>query len=289
MSDPVLVHPVTPGGIRREDLDELVEGLRSGGLDARPARVEGEGFGVDQWYEIVAIWIALEASKAVINQAVTEAVEWARERFRRSSEEESGHLRGLPRSSRRHKGLRVEIVEHESNEGQVVEVVEIDAEDAEPVRRPPEGYERNTRFRPSERAGGERAAPAENISQELPALDLPALTGEKQDLLRENRERLYNRARLHPRDAVLDAWLLIEAGAQAAAIRNHIELGSGTPRILGTLANRNRISDSVVDTTRTLQDLRSRVAPRPNPGLSTAAARAYVDTVARVVAHLAHA
>ncbi len=34
MSDPVLVHPVTPGGIRREDLDELVEGLRSGGLDA---------------------------------------------------------------------------------------------------------------------------------------------------------------------------------------------------------------------------------------------------------------
>lgn len=288
MNDPVFVHPFTPGGFRREDLDHLVEELRSEGLDARPTRVEGEGFGVDQWYEIVSVWVGSHASDIVIGFATGIAIEWGKRLLRRSPEEKN-RLQGLPKSSQRRKGLRIEIIQYNGNEGQVIEVAELEAEGEDPVRRPPEGFETNTRFRPSERVDGETAAPAEDISQELPALDLPALTGEEGDLLRENRERLYNRARLYPRDAVLDAWLLIEAGAQAAAIRNHIELGVGTPRILGTLANRNRISDSVVEATRTLQDLRSRVAPRPNPGLSTAAARTYVDTVVRVVAYLAHA
>lgn len=288
MIEPVLVRPDNPVDIDREDLDHLIDKLRSEGLDARPARFEGEGFGVDQWYEIVAIWIGIEASKAIINQAIEVAMGWARERFRRPLEE-SDHLQGLPRSSQRQKGLRIQIVQYEGNEGRVVEVIELEAEDADPVRRPPEGYERNTRFRPSERVNEETAAPAEDIRQELPALALPTMTGNAGDLLRESRERLRNRAGMRPLDAVFDAWLLIEAAAQAAAIRNGIDLGTEATHILQTLAVRERVPESVVAAARTLQDIRSRLDPHSFPGLSTPEAIAYTDTVARVVAHLAHA
>ncbi len=94
---------------------------------------------------------------------------------------------------------------------------------------------------------------------------------------------------MYPVEAVLDAWLLIEEAAQAAAIRNSIDIDIGAANILRTLADRHRIPESVVAAAHTLQDLRARVAPRPIPGLSTAAAVAYSDTVARLVAHLAYA
>ncbi len=278
MIEPVLVRPDNPVDIKWEDLDDLIERLRSEGLDARPARIEGEGFGFDTWWEIVAIWVGLEASRAVIDQIVSLTAEWAKERFRQPTEE----------SSQRRKGVRVTIVLYEGNEGQAVEVVELE-EDADPVRRLPEGFERNTRFRPLERVARAPAAPSEDIEQELTALTLPALTGNEEDLLRENRERLKQRAGKYPVNALVDAWLLIEAGAHAAAIRNNIDLSADTTHILRTLANRERIPEFVVDATRTLGDIRSRVAPRPIPGLPTAAAIVYIDMVARVIAYLARA
>jgi hypothetical protein len=55
MREPVLVRPNNPVDITREDLTDLIERLRAEGLDARIGRVEGEGFGIDAWWEVVAI------------------------------------------------------------------------------------------------------------------------------------------------------------------------------------------------------------------------------------------
>jgi hypothetical protein len=156
------------------------------------------------------------------------------------------------------------------------------------VRRPPEGFERNPRPRPLESVGSVPAV-REDIRQHLPTLTLPPLPGNEEDLLRENREKLLNRAWKYPADALLDAWLLIEAVAHAAAIRNNIDLSPETTHILRTLADRERIPESVVDATSTLGQLRSEVAPHPLPGLSTAEAIVYIETVARVIAYLARA
>lgn len=290
MRAPILVCPDNPVDINQEDLADLVERLRSEGLDARPTHVVGEGGGIDSWWEIVTIWIGLEVSKAVIEQVVSQAVEWAKERLRRPREGYE-HVPGRPLSSQRRKGVRVAIVQYEGNEGQAVEVLELETGDADHVRRSPENFEKNTRFRPPESAGwqSQRDKPTEDIKQELPTLPLPDLLGSEEDLLPENRERLYARSRNYPVAAVLDAWLLIEAAAQAAAIRNNIDLSTRTPQILRTLADRDRIPELVVEATNTLQHIRSRVAPRPVPGLWTAEAYAYVDTVTRVVAYLARA
>ena len=292
MREPVLVRSDTPVDIARDDLDNLIEKLRSEGLDARPARIEGEGFGIDPWWVIVSLWIGREAGRAGIDQLVGLAVEWAKERFRRSQEETSrsnNRLRGLPESSQRQKGVRLTIIRYEGNEGHAVEIVELEAEDANPLRRLPEGFERNTRFRPLERDARAPAAPPEDIEQELPTLILPSIAGNEEDLLRENRERLYRKGREYPRDAVLDAWLLIEAEAHAAAIRNNINLSLGITHILRTIEDRQQIPEFVVEAAHTLRDIRSRVAPRPIPGLSTHEARVYVDTVVRVIAYLARA
>lgn len=47
MKEPVLVRPDNPVEIKREDLDDLIGRLHSEDLDAQPARIEGEGFGID--------------------------------------------------------------------------------------------------------------------------------------------------------------------------------------------------------------------------------------------------
>ncbi len=55
MREPVLVRPNNPVDITREDLTDLIERLSAEGLDARIGHVEGEGFGIDAWWEVVAI------------------------------------------------------------------------------------------------------------------------------------------------------------------------------------------------------------------------------------------
>ncbi len=70
----------------------------------------------------------------MINEVVKITIEWMRERFRR--EENSNPKRIL-------------IVLYEGDEGRVSEVVELEAADAEPVRRlPQEEFERYTQRKP---------------------------------------------------------------------------------------------------------------------------------------------
>jgi hypothetical protein len=72
----------------------------------------------------------------VINAVVGDVVGWMRDRFRRHPE------------NRRPKAAL--LVFYEGDEGHATEVVELKSEDAEPVRRPSEEFERYTRTKPPE-------------------------------------------------------------------------------------------------------------------------------------------
>jgi hypothetical protein len=83
---------------------------------------------------VVLIWLAAETGAAVIHQVVGIVVQWMREQFRREPD-------GKPK--------RAIIVLYEGYEGQASEVVELEAADAEPVRRlPQDEFERYTRTKP---------------------------------------------------------------------------------------------------------------------------------------------
>lgn len=286
-NEPILLCP-NPVDINQEELSELVEELCSVGLEARPAYLESEGFGIDVWWEVIAIWVGAEASRAIVNQTVGLVVEWAKHRFQKSVEEDY-HLRSLPARSRRQKGLKLEVVRYESNEGHIVEIVELEADDDSPFRRLPEGFEKNAVFKPREITISVPEEPGEDIEQELPRLKLPAITGNEEDLLRENRGNLYEKARVYPQEAVTGAWLLIETAVHLAAIRNSVDLSADVADLLSELAEKELVPDFIADTIQTLRNIRSRIDPRPMPGLPTSDAIAYVDTAVRAAVYLARA
>lgn len=118
-----------------EEAEKLVAAIQDMGLDAWRYRVERqEGFGPPSGQELVWLWFASTAGAAVINEVVRITIGWMRERFRR--EENSNPKRIL-------------IVLYEGDEGRVSEVVELEAADAEPVRRlPQEEFERYTQTKP---------------------------------------------------------------------------------------------------------------------------------------------
>jgi hypothetical protein len=147
MTDPVIVQTLHPVDFSVEEAERLVAALEDEGLEARRYKVgadhlvEGqEGYGPFEPYELVLIWLALRTGEAVVNQVVDIVVEWMREQFRREPD------------GKRPK--RAFIVLYEGDEGQTSEVLELEAADAEPVRRPPQEdqgvyfEERRTRSKP---------------------------------------------------------------------------------------------------------------------------------------------
>ena len=137
MSDPILVQPTGPKGyMPPETVEGLIEDLRDEGLDARIAYEEIPGGGVAP-EEFVYLWIAARASEALINQVVSLAVEWMRERFRQTPEEDA-----------RIRGAR--IILYEGNEGKPSEIIVLKSVDEEPIRRTPEDFERWTQRKPDE-------------------------------------------------------------------------------------------------------------------------------------------
>lgn len=137
MSEPILVQPTGPMGyMPPETVEGLIEDLRDEGLDARLAYEEIPGGGVGP-EEIVYLWVAVRASEAVINQVVSLAVEWMRERFRQAPDEDT-----------RSRGAR--IILYEGNEGKASEIIVLKSVDDEPIRRTPEDFERWTQRKPDE-------------------------------------------------------------------------------------------------------------------------------------------
>lgn len=135
MNDPVIVQITDLWDVSVEEAEKLVAAIQDAGLDAWRYKVEKhQGFGPPWGQEWVFLWLASTAGAAVINEVVKITIEWMRERFRR--EENS-----IPK--------RILIVLYEGDEGRVSEVVELEAADAEPVRRlPQEEFERYTQRKP---------------------------------------------------------------------------------------------------------------------------------------------
>ena len=135
MSDPILVQTANPLDVQPEELNDLIDALKSEGLDARRACLEQKGFGVT-WWEVVVIWVGMKTAEAVIDQVVGDVVEWMKERFRRD-----------PENKRPKAAL---IVRYEGEEGEASEVIELESAEAEPVRRTLSDFERYTRVKPPE-------------------------------------------------------------------------------------------------------------------------------------------
>ena len=130
LNDPILVQPTGPmGWMPPETVDSLIEALKIEGFDVRISYDEIPGGGMGPT-EVVLIWLALKAGKAVVGQVVESAAEWMRERFRQD-----------PKDTRT-RGARV--ILYEGDEGEVSVIFELKAADEEPVRRSPEDFERYT-------------------------------------------------------------------------------------------------------------------------------------------------
>ena len=136
VNEPILVRPTGPmGWMPPETVDSLIEALRAEGLDARISYDEIPGGGMGPT-EFVFLWIAAEASKAIIQNVVGLAVEWMRERYRQDPED------------KRLKGAH--IILYEGDEGKVSEIIELESVDAEPIRKSPEDFQRYTQNKPPE-------------------------------------------------------------------------------------------------------------------------------------------
>jgi hypothetical protein len=135
VNDPVIVQSANPLDVKPEELDGLIDALKDDGLDARRTYLEQKGFGVT-WWEVVLIWVAARSAETVIDRVVGDVVGWMKERYRHN-----------PESKRPKVAL---IVRYEGEEGQAIEVIELKAKDAEPVRRTPKDFERYTRTKPPE-------------------------------------------------------------------------------------------------------------------------------------------
>ena len=156
MREPVLVQMMYPLPKRKQAIDVLLRRLRAEGIEARGASVGGEGGAPEIYWQVVTLWFAATTGAAIINQVVRLAVDWAKERFQQPSE---------PDNPRRN-GMRIVIVRYEGNIGQVENIIELEAEDADPVRRSPEESERFPRYKPLERATWDLPESAEETERE---------------------------------------------------------------------------------------------------------------------------
>jgi hypothetical protein len=136
VSNPVLVQVTNLMEVDFDDAQRLVASLQDEGLEVLRYKVELEEGGVPPGlYETVAIWLALRAGEAVVNEAVRVVVEWMRGRFRQD-----------PNNRRPKRAL---IVLYEGDEARLSEVIELEAADAAPLRKlpqlPQDEFERYTR------------------------------------------------------------------------------------------------------------------------------------------------
>jgi DNA-binding XRE family transcriptional regulator len=138
LSDEILIEPEYSWELRAEDVQGLVEDVRSLGQDASvaypsPIRFSGGTTAMDlpavPWGEVF-IWIGSTASEAVIAQVVGVAASWMRERFRKNPDRKNRSLTG----DEFHIPQGVWIIRDEGDTGTAVVRVELESPDAKPVR-----------------------------------------------------------------------------------------------------------------------------------------------------------
>ena len=143
----LIIRPNVEGDYPREDLDRFANFLRADGFEVRIGRgevpwtpSEGEEYEnveVYPLYETVCIWFAQGAITTLGGAAALAAVKAMRDRFRKESDE--GDC------------VRVaQLIEDHGSEGKVLQIVELEGAEAEPVVRELSDMEGFTTAKPPE-------------------------------------------------------------------------------------------------------------------------------------------
>ena len=128
---------------------------------------------------------------------------------------------------------------------------------------------------------------AQEIGQQVEEEEALPPIEETDERLIANRDMLYARAQESPKEAVYDAWLLVQAEAHAAAMRNGLDRSTGLPlrRTVEMLANQGNVARPLVDYTGELERLHRETLQTQAPVTEGAATR-YVELAERLISYL---
>lgn len=122
-----MLQPLNPQRIERDDLLSLAGGIKTldRDYDVRITTYEEPSEGsadatVDMWEQVLYLWISATVGTAVLNQIVQLAFEWGKQRLRQPDSED--------------RPIRIEIVRHTNESGEVTEIITITNADDLPER-----------------------------------------------------------------------------------------------------------------------------------------------------------
>lgn len=103
-----------------------------------------------------------------------------------------------------------------------------------------------------------------------------------------SKEFLFQLAELHPRSAILESWVRVEAAARAVLARKALSTGGYMPaaRLAEPLAEQGVLTQSQVTLFNELRRLRNEVAHAQGFEPSVVSANAYIDLAVLLQAHL---
>lgn len=140
-SPEILLQPLNPQRIERDDLLSLAGKIKTldRDYDVRITTYEEPSEGsadatVDMWEQVLYLWLPATVGAAVLNQIVQLAFEWGKQRLRQPDSED--------------RPIRIEIVRHTNERGEVTEVLTITDADSLPEHQTTSENERYPMLKP---------------------------------------------------------------------------------------------------------------------------------------------